>query len=325
MLAVLLAAWSGKVHADAQLPFVYDRLGSGVDVVRNTRSGTVLMGGNHDVAEAIQWLCELSAGGDFLVIRSEGTDAYNAYVARLCPAASSVATLIVPDRRAAFHPDVATRVGQAEALWIASGDQSAYLSRWRGTPLHQALRAALDRGVPAGGTSAGMIVLTPFIYPAQDPQGVTSQQALADPFHRRVTLERDFVSLPLLAGTLGDSHFRARDRMGRDLAFMCRVARLGWTTRPRVIAVDEDTALLIDDTGSARVVGEGSVYLLRAPGPAEVCAPRAPVTYRHIDVYRIDAAGTFDVTTWRGRKGVAYRISAHAGVLESTQPGGSPY
>lgn len=325
LIVVAALALSGGARADAKLPYTYHRVGTAADVTRNTRRGTVLMGGNYDVAEAIQWLCERSGGGDFLVLRAEGTDAYDPFVARLCPSANSVATLLVPDKQAAFHADVATLVGQAEALWIASGDQSEYLSQWTGTPLHKALRAAIERGVPVGGTSAGLAVLTPFIYPAPNGHGVTSEQALSDPFHGLVALERDFVSIPLLAGVLGDSHFRQRNRMGRGVALLCRIAKRGWAAQPRLIAVDEDTALLIDETGKGSVVGDGAVYLLRALGAPEVCARRLPVTYRNIDVYRIGAAGSFDLSTWRGRNGAAYQISAQAGVLESTQPGGDPY
>jgi hypothetical protein len=35
------------------------------------------MGGGTDVDAAFQWMCQRSGGGDFLVIRATGTDAYN--------------------------------------------------------------------------------------------------------------------------------------------------------------------------------------------------------------------------------------------------------
>lgn len=191
--------------------------------------------------------------------------------------------------------------------------------------MQEALRASIDRGVPVGGTSAGLNLLTTFIYPAEGPQGATSEQALADPFHPSITLRRDFVSIPLLAGILGDSHFRSRDRMGRDLALLCRIASKGWAARPRAIAVDEDTALLVDEKGRAVVVGAGSVYFLVAPGAPEVCAPRTPLTYRAIEVYRLGPAGEFDLPGWRGQGGAAYQVSAQGGALTSTQVGGAVY
>jgi Cyanophycinase and related exopeptidases len=70
---------------------------------------------------------------------------------------------------------------QAEAVWIAGGDQSNYINFWKGTPVQANLNAAITRGMPIGGTSAGVNVLTEFVYSALLPQGVTSSQALADP------------------------------------------------------------------------------------------------------------------------------------------------
>ena len=39
--------------------------------------GLVIMGGGTDVDAAFQWMCERAGGGDFVVIRTTGTDAYN--------------------------------------------------------------------------------------------------------------------------------------------------------------------------------------------------------------------------------------------------------
>jgi len=42
-------------------------------------------------------------------------------------------------------------------------------------------------------------------------------------------------------------------------------------------------------------------------------------------VYRINSTGTFSLSTWKGTGGVSYTVSANAGVLSSTQSGGSIY
>ncbi|HWU71100.1 MAG TPA: cyanophycinase, partial [Pseudoxanthomonas sp.] len=222
-------------------PYTYVRIGSANDVVRATTPGTVLMGGGTDVDAAFQWLCNLGGNGDFLIIRATGTDAYNPYVQGLCPSANSVATLIIPDATAANHADVAAIIAKAEVVWIAGGDQSNYINYWKGTPVQSTLNARIAQGVPVGGTSAGLNVLTQFVYSANASQGATSSQALADPFNRYLTFDRDFAAVSTLQGIIGDPHFAARDRMGRDLAFLCRVAANGWSTAPRGIAVDEAT------------------------------------------------------------------------------------
>jgi cyanophycinase-like exopeptidase len=116
-------------------------------------------------------------------------------------------------------------------------------------------------GVPIGGTSAGLNVLTQFVYSAQASKGVSSSQALDNPFNRNMSFDHDFVTMPILSGIIGDPHFYERDRMGRDLAFMCRIYDSGWSLSPRTISVDEQTALQIDENGNGIVVASGSVYL----------------------------------------------------------------
>jgi cyanophycinase-like exopeptidase len=325
-LVLLLAlACALPVHA-AKKAYTYLRTGQSADATATTSPGIVLMGGSTDVDAAFQWMCSLSGGGDFLVIRATGTDAYNSYVQQLCPSANSVATLIIPSLSAASDPFVARTIATAEAVFIAGGDQSNYITDWTGTPVQTQLNALISRGVPVGGTSAGMMVLTQFVYSALLSQGVTSSQALAEPYSRYITLAHDFVALPALQGLIGDTHFAARDRMGRGLAFLCRIAVEGWSSTPRAVAVDEETALLVDGRGGLRVAGNGNVYFIRAPGPAEVCQPSMPLTYRDVDVYRISAgSGSFDLDRWVGRNGTGYRVSAEAGVLSSTQAGGSTY
>ena len=323
LLLILVAcapSWAAK-----RPPYTYFRVGNTTDVSPATTSGTVLMGGGTDVDAAFQWMCGLAGNGDFLVIRATGTDAYNPYIQALCPAANSVATLIIPSTAAANDPGVAAIMQNAEAVWIAGGDQSNYINFWTGTPVQTILNAKIAAHVPVGGTSAGLNVLTQFVYSANASQGATSSQSLADPFNRYLTFARDFANVSSLAGVIGDPHFVTRDRMGRDLAFLCRVAASGWNATPRGVAVDEQTALLIDSSGVASVVGNSTAYFLQAPGPAEVCVAKTPLTYHDIAVQRIGVGGTFNFSTWTATGATNYSVSADAGLLTSTQPGGSAY
>jgi cyanophycinase-like exopeptidase len=130
--------------------------------------------------------------------------------------------------------------------------------------------------------------------------------------------------VPALAGVIGDPHFVTRDRMGRDLAFMCRIYLNGWASTPRDIAVDERTALLIEASGAAPLTGSGTAYFMEGGAP-QVCEEKTPLTYQNISVYRVAADGSFNLARWMGKGGVAYSVSATAGVLSSTQPGGSIY
>ena len=242
-------------------------------------------------------MCEWANGGDFLVIRATGTDAYNPYLQEICPDLNSVATLVIPSKSAAADPFVEQTILAAEAIWIAGGAQDDYINYWAGTPVQVALNTSIGRGVPIGGTSAGLAVLTQYVYSALGSKGVTSAQALADPYNRYITLAHDFVDLPVLAGVIGDTHFVTRDRMGRALAFLCRIANEGWG-EPRAIAVDEETALEIPQDGLATVVSNvagGNVYFLSPTETAGDCAPKVPLTFLNVDVYRLGDSGTFDL------------------------------
>src|SRR6476646_4514027 len=196
ILSILLLLVCSGIPASAAKKYSYFRVGNENNVTTSTTAGTVLMGGGTDVDAAFQWMCQRSGNGDFLVIRATGTDAYNPYIQQLCPNENSVATLIIPNRAMASDPFVVSTIQNAEALWIAGGDQSNYINFWEGTPVQDAISGLIARGVPVGGTSAGMNVLTEFVYSALESQGVTSSQALADPFTRYITLDRNFVDVP---------------------------------------------------------------------------------------------------------------------------------
>jgi cyanophycinase-like exopeptidase len=336
LLAALLAAFALALPTAAlaakspQPAKIYFRIGNTSDATGvATEAGTVLAGGGTDVDAAFKWLCTRAAGGDFLVIRATGTDAYNKYVQRLCPGLNSVATLIIASTADANSALVSSAIRDAEVVWIAGGDQSLYITYWENTAVQTQLDAHIAANEPIGGTSAGMAVLTEFIYPAFGAQGATSSETLANPYNQWVMLGSDFVDIAALAGTISDTHFVTRDRMGRTLGFMCRLYADNWTRRPRSIAADEGAALLIDGNGKGSIVANpktlGRVYFI-AGGAPEVCQAGTPLTYLNVGVRRFNAGATsIDVAGWPAGGGTAYTVTAAAGVLSSTQPGGSVY
>src|SRR2546425_2218056 len=200
-------------------------------------SGLVLMGGGVDVDEAYQWMCQRAGGGDFVVIRTTGTDAYNPYIQELCPQMDSVETIIITTVAGANSQYVTDQIHHAEALWIAGGDQSTYVNLWRGTAVQTEVNYLLNfKGVPVGGTSAGLAVLSQFIYTGE-LGSVTSSQALANPFHRYVPLDRDLFDSSLGSGKIYDSHLVPRDPIGQTIVFLARIIDNRWSTHPRGIRV----------------------------------------------------------------------------------------
>ena len=323
----VLAAVASSVYAGPKTGFEAFIVGNAADAPPSPTlsPGLVLMGGGTDVDAAFQWMCERASGGDFVVIRTTGTDAYNPYIQELCPQMDSVETIIISSITGANSAYVSSHIQNAEALWIAGGDQSTYVNLWRGTAVQTGVNFLINSKLaPVGGTSAGEAVLSQFIYTGERGS-VTSSQALANPFHRYVTLDRDLFQSPLGVAKLYDSHFVTRDRMGRSLTFLARIVNNGWATQPRGIGIDEETAILILPNGSATMVGTGAAYFLQAPGPAQVLADRTPLTYLNIGVYKVPQGGTFNFSTWTGTGGVAYTLNVNNGSVTSTQAGGNIY
>lgn len=288
-----------------------------------------MMGGGRDIDQAFRWLCEKGDGGDFLILRARGDDAYNSYVAGLCKT-NSVATLIIPDRQAARDPKVAQMIRQAEVVFIAGGDQANYIRSWKGTPVEDAINEDVALGKPIGGTSAGLAILGQFVYGAlgdkPDDKDLASSDVFPNPYFARVTLERDFLKIPELANLITDSHFAKRDRMGRTLGFLARIMKDGWSTTPREVAIDERTAVLMEANGTGTVVGTGrGAYFLRPTEGPEVCEKDQPLTFRKISVYRVPAGGNFDLKAWQGKEGIEYWMSVVRGRIDSTQAGGEIY
>jgi cyanophycinase len=309
--------------------YQYIRLGQKADVQTRLSAGIAMMGGGSDLDEAFRWLCKKANSGDFLVLRARGDDDYNPYINGLCKL-NSVATLIIPDHESAQDPAVAEIIRHAEAVFIAGGDQSRYVNFWRGTPVQEAINANLAAGKPIGGTSAGLAVLGEFAYgalgDAPDDDDLASTDVLPDPYFRRVTLVRGLLDNARLRGILTDSHFAKRDRMGRSLDFLARIMQDGWSQHPREIAIDEGSAVLVEEDGKAVVVGPGKgAYFLRPTGTPQVCQPKTPLTFRNIAVYRVPAGAHFDIAKWDGESGVSYSLSVEQGVIHSTQAGGSIY
>lgn len=325
-LLVLIATLSGAAFAAAKgdkTGYEYYVVGNAGDVATATTAGLLLMGGGPDVDEAFQWMSKKSGGGDFVVIRASGTDAYNPYIYAMGQV-DSVETLIIKTRTAASNPFVVDKIRKAEALFIAGGDQYDYVKYWKGTPVEDAIHDLANRNVPIGGTSAGLAILGEFLFSAQNDT-VYSDTALADPYNRRVTLDRDFLTLPNMGNVIADGHLDSRDRMGRLVTFLARIVQDGWSTEAKGIGVDVETAVAVEN-GVASLFGIGAAYFIRTPGMPELCQSRTPLTFRNLSVQRLSgSSGMFNLKNWISNDTTNYTLSAEEGVLTSTQVGGGIY
>jgi cyanophycinase len=305
----------------ASTPYQYFRAGHTADLATTPQAGYALMGGGADQDEAFRWLCVRAHGGDFLVLRATGTNAYNPYIQQLkgCQL-NSVSTLILPTREAALSPFAAETIAHAEAIFIAGGDQANYINLWMSTPVQKALNTAIQRGVPIGGTSAGLAVLGEWAYSAQgdkpDDPNLDSQLALNDPLSPRITLVHGFLDIPILNGVITDSHFTKRDRMGRLAVFLARIQSRP-DARPdaiiRGIGIDERTALLVSPDGQARSVGVGDVYFLAPMGPIPSLTAGKPLASASDWVLKLNPGKSFNLRNWCCRASDSYSFTVNDG------------
>ncbi|MDQ3334382.1 MAG: cyanophycinase [Myxococcota bacterium] len=293
-------------------------VGDPADRVTDSQGGIILMGGGADVDAAFAWQRGRIGGGDIVVLRTSGANGYNDYLFAEIGGADSVETLRVDTRALADDPYVRWTLEHAEAIFLAGGDQATYVDAWRGTAVTAAIQTAAARGAVIGGTSAGCAFLGGIVYTGA-AGSVYSDEALEDPYNSRMTLVRDVVALPALAGVVTDTHFRARDRMGRLVAFTARIVSDGWAQHPLGIGVDEKTALVIDHAGLGTVIGSGSVYMIAATTAPTTCAPNTPLAWAAIPRFALTPGAT--VALPAGTTQVApLSLSATSGALEPANP-----
>ena len=313
-------------------------VGNTADVTTNHQPGIVLAGGATDNDDAMSWLLGKAAGGDVVVLRSSGTDGYNDYLYTLGPAVNSVETYLVDSRSKADDPGLAQSIRNAEALFIAGGDQADYVNFWKGTATGDAIDYLVNtKGVAIGGTSAGCAIQGGVYFSALNGT-VTSDVALSDPYNTAVQLGNgDFVQHNILSNVVTDTHYENPDRRGRHMTFMARMVT-DWGIDARGIGVEEYTAVCIEPDGTARIFGDAAyedyAYFLQSyGGTPETCSPGTPLTWNRgaqaVKVYKVkgDNTGnkTFNLTTWEsGNGGIWEDFYVSNGSLSITSPAAAP-
>lgn len=224
------------------------------------QAGVILMGGSTDVDDVfVQQVRPHIQSGNVVVLRTRGGAGYNDYLLHLTQAAS-VETLIVDSRDKANTEYVDWAIRTAEFVWFAGGDQSEYIRYWQDTAVQEALRYAYQRGAIIGGTSAGNAILGEVVYNPDGVGSAVSTDVAKDFCDANIKFSGDFLQAPMLQGSITDTHFKQRDRMGRLMTFLAHHAEQNLTG----IAVSEQTALWVQRDGQTEVLGQHEVYMLRA-------------------------------------------------------------
>ena len=236
--------------------------GNPTDATVNVQPAFVLAGGGTDNDDAMKWMLSRAKGGDVLILRASGSDGYNNYLYdELGINVHSVETILFLSRSASSEPYILERIRNAEIIFIAGGDQTKYHDYWAGTETGELLKTICqERTKVVGGTSAGMMILGNLVY-APLGSGVTSAEALANPYHPNLNNIKynTFLQTSVFANTIFDSHFDNRSRSGRLMVFLAKAA-FERNIRAKAIACNESTVVCIDENNIATVFGDTPQY-----------------------------------------------------------------
>lgn len=216
-------------------------------------------------------------------VPGEAVDVYRSVFAGLH--AGHVAEVHPPDREAAGDPRLVDQVERASGLFITGGNQLKLGQLLVGTPLHDAIRRAYDRGVVVAGTSAGASVLSQFMI-SMGEEGISPRQRTS-----QLT-----AGLGLIPNVIIDQHFEQRTRYARLLALVASSPSL------LGVGIDEDTAAEIVDERVMTVVGTGAVYVVdarRAVSDAHEARRDAPLMVSGATVHSLPYGATFDLVEAR--------------------------
>lgn len=257
--------------------------GSSEDINTNSSLGYLLAGGASDQKSWFNWMVNKSDGGDFVIIRTTDSEGYNDD--SFIEGANSILTLVIDSKTKANSDFVREKIRAAEALFIAGGDQTEYYNYWNNTEVENSIHYLVnEKGVPVGGTSAGLAILGAYSYIPKS-SGVISSEALNDPYHPYMeSIKTDFSHIPIMDGIMTDSHFSEKDRLGRTITFMSRLITdeiVNGYQDIKAIAVDEFTAVAIEANGDAMVLGnadyEDYAFFFNANSVPDRCEENKPL------------------------------------------------
>ncbi|WP_418320016.1 cyanophycinase [Piscinibacter sakaiensis] len=150
------------------------------------------------------------------------------------------------DRQQADDQDAATRLREADGIFITGGDQRRLMASIESSAFADAMREAyVKNGACIAGTSAGAAALSGNMLAEGSTPALPEKDA--------ARLDR---GLGLVSRAIIDQHFSERRRLGRLLSVVAEQPTL------LGLGIDEDTGLVIEHGRGIEVIGRGVVTLL---------------------------------------------------------------
>ncbi|MEL7037367.1 MAG: Type 1 glutamine amidotransferase-like domain-containing protein [Cyanobacteria bacterium J06592_8] len=261
-----------------------------------------LGGGGLDVDPAIQWMINQVRGCkncaqtvDVVVIRASGGPGYNQPILDM-NGVDSIETLVIPERIDTKSYPTITSIKNAEVIFFSGGDQCEYVRNFQETEVTQAVKSVVAKGGAVGGTSAGAMIQSEFVFNACS-ETIVSSTALSDPY-KDIDLTQRLFEWEILKNTIIDTHFSKRDRMGRLMTFIARLLQDGEANQILGIGIDEGTSILINQEGIAKVIGEGNAYFILGDHQPEICQPQTPLTFSNYQIWKVGNGESFDFSNY---------------------------
>ncbi|PTA45503.1 hypothetical protein [Micromonospora sp. RP3T] len=323
--ALLTVAPLGVTAAHAQVTRV--RQGSATDASRASWSGPAytMNGSGGIVTATMTRAIDAIRGGtgaiDVVVIAGSGSGTPECDVITPLAGVNSCTTLTLTATADGNNSQVNTDIRNAEFVYFAGGDQCRYVA-WKGTALEASVESVVAKGGGVGGGSAGHHVNSDVVYDAC-AASATSATALANPYDRSLTFTTGMFRWPNYAGTINDSHFVTRDRMGRTIAFVARAVKDGLVTGGKAwgVGVEEGASLYVDRAGRATLSGP-SAYVVLGDHQPEVAVSGQPLTYTGVKIWKLTNGQSYD---FANRPTCGYYLrSVRAGVPDSSLYSGTP-
>ncbi len=297
---VVCLGFAGQIHAAPTATFDYYSAGDlKAPTPGKTEAGLMLLGGGDWPVPAFRWFVDKMGHGRLLIISASYGEEIQQDFLKEIGGATAVETLVFHSREAASDPRVLDIIRRADGIFFGGGDQSNYVRYFKGTPMNDLLDAHVRGGKPIGGTSAGLAILGAYSYGAMDGGSLVSKDAMQNPLGSGVTIVGDFLHLPYLSHVITDSHFAKRERWGRLLVFVGRLATEQREPGITGIGIDEKAALCIDANGTGHVYsnGRGFAWLVR-PMRAPDMVSKARFNFRDVPIVGVGAESVIDMNTF---------------------------
>jgi cyanophycinase len=178
----------------------------------------------------------------------------------------------------------------ATAVFFTGGDQLKITSELGGTVVADEINRIYENGGMIAGTSAGASVMSETMLVGGSSDGS----------YRIGASVRTAPGLGFVKNMIIDQHFAERGRIARLLGVVAQNPRyLG-------IGIDEDTAIIMNEQESFRVIGRGAVYVIDAHEATESNVAEAAIdtalSIFNVRVHVLSAGDAFDMSHKQPRR-----------------------